>query len=239
MSMKSSSAFQRLQAEYRRLTKDPIPYLTAQPLPSNILEWRYVVRGPADTPYEGGIYHGKIVFPFDYPYKPPSLYILTPNGRFKTNTSLCLTITSFHPDSWNPSWSISSILNGFLSFMCDTSATFGSIETSFAQKRKFAYDSLAFNIQDSTFCELFPEITEEIRKMLDERAEKQQQTNRTTQPVENRTDDEQRSISSTINGSLTRTSWLNNLLGNLMIVALLAIFAIVVRFILNSTAEIQ
>lgn len=239
MSMKSSSAFQRLQAEYRRLTKDPIPYLTAQPLPSNILEWRYVVRGPADTPYEGGIYHGKIVFPFDYPYKPPSLYILTPNGRFKTNTSLCLTITSFHPDSWNPSWSISSILNGFLSFMCDTSATFGSIETSFAQKRKFAYDSLAFNIQDSTFCELFPEITEEIRKMLAERAEKQQQTNRTTQPVENRTDDEQRSISSTINGSLTRTSWLNNLLGNLMIVALLAIFAIVVRFILNSTAEIQ
>lgn len=32
------------------------------------------------------------------------IYILTPNGRFKTNTSLCLTITSFHPDSWNPSW---------------------------------------------------------------------------------------------------------------------------------------
>jgi ubiquitin-conjugating enzyme E2 J2 len=118
--MKSNSAFQRLQAEYRRLAKDPIQYLTAQPLSSNLLEWRYVVRGPSETPYEGGIYQGKIVFPFDYPYKPPSkylfinkifssilflgIYMLTPNGRFKTNTSLCLTITSFHPDSWNPSW---------------------------------------------------------------------------------------------------------------------------------------
>jgi ubiquitin-conjugating enzyme E2 J2 len=72
MSMKSNSAFQRLQAEYRRLAKDPIPYLTAQPLSSNLLEWRYVVRGPTETPYEGGIYQGKIVFPFEYPYKPPS-----------------------------------------------------------------------------------------------------------------------------------------------------------------------
>jgi len=237
--MKSSSAFQRLQAEYRRLSKDPIPYLTAQPLPSNILEWRYVVRGPAETPYEGGIYHGKILFPFDYPYKPPSIYILTPNGRFKTNTSLCLTITSFHPDSWNPSWSISSILNGFLSFMCDTSATFGSIETSYAQKRKFAYESLAFNIEDPIFCELFPEITEEIRQTLKERAEKQEENNRTVQPVSNRSDEDQTSISSTINNSSTRTSWLNNILGNLMILALLAMFAILVRFILNSTAEIQ
>ena len=70
--MKSNSAFQRLQAEYRRLSKDPIPYLTAQPLSSNLLEWRYVVRGPTETPYEGGIYQGKIVFPFEYPYKPPS-----------------------------------------------------------------------------------------------------------------------------------------------------------------------
>ena len=72
MSMKSNSAFQRLQAEYRRLTKDPIPYLTARPLSSNLLEWRYVVRGPNDTPYDGGIYQGKIIFPFEYPYKPPS-----------------------------------------------------------------------------------------------------------------------------------------------------------------------
>jgi len=240
--MKSNSAFQRLQAEYRRLIKDPIPYLRAQPLSSNLLEWRYVVRGPSETPYEGGIYHGKIVFPFDYPYKPPSLYMITPNGRFKTNTSLCLTITSFHPDSWNPSWSISSILNGFLSFMCDTSTTYGSIETSYAQKRKFAYDSLAFNIEDSTFCELFPDITNEIKQILADRAAQQASTLSSTNPTNsnNGTDDSQQSLlSSTSNNGSTSTSWFNSVVGNLMVIIFLAAFAIVVRFILNSTAEIQ
>lgn len=41
----------------------------------------YVVRGPEKTPYEGGMYHGKLVFPREFPFKPPSIYMITPNGR--------------------------------------------------------------------------------------------------------------------------------------------------------------
>lgn len=37
--------------------------------------------------------------------------------RFKTNTRLCLSISDFHPDTWNPAWSVSTILTGLLSFM--------------------------------------------------------------------------------------------------------------------------
>jgi hypothetical protein len=117
--------------------------------------------------------------------------------------------------------------------MCDTSATFGSIETTYAQKRKFAYDSLAFNNQDPIFRELFPDITEEIKRILDERAAKIATVNSV-----NNNDQEQAIVSSALNSGTTSTSWLNNLIGNLMIIALLAVFAIVVRFILNSTAEI-
>ena len=40
--------------------KDPVPYIVAEPLPSNILEWHYVVTGPPDSPYNGGFYHGKV-----------------------------------------------------------------------------------------------------------------------------------------------------------------------------------
>ena len=65
------------------MTKDPVPYVTAAPLPSNILEWHYVVTGPEKTPYEGGVYHGKLVFPREFPFKPPSIYMITPSGRFK------------------------------------------------------------------------------------------------------------------------------------------------------------
>ena len=77
----------------------------------------YIVRGPESSPYQGGVYHGKLKFPAEFPFKPPSIYMITPNGRFKTNTRLCLSISDFHPDTWNPAWSVGTILTGLLSFM--------------------------------------------------------------------------------------------------------------------------
>lgn len=69
-----------------RLKRDPLPYIVAEPLPSNILEWHYVVQGPENSVYHGGYYHGKLLFPAEFPFKPPSIFMITPNGRFKTNT---------------------------------------------------------------------------------------------------------------------------------------------------------
>ncbi|XP_069730813.1 ubiquitin-conjugating enzyme E2 J2 [Phaenicophaeus curvirostris] len=159
-----TTATQRLKQDYLRIKKDPVPYICAEPLPSNILEWHYVVRGPEMTPYEGGYYHGKLIFPREFPFKPPSIYMITPNGRFKCNTRLCLSITDFHPDTWNPAWSVSTILTGLLSFMVEKGPTLGSIETSEFTKRQLAAQSLAFNLKDKVFCELFPEVVEEIKQ---------------------------------------------------------------------------
>lgn len=159
-----TTATQRLKQDYLRIRKDPVPYICAEPLSTNILEWHYVVRGPEKTPYEGGYYHGKLLFPREFPFKPPSIYMITPNGRFKCNTRLCLSITDFHPDTWNPAWSVSTILTGLLSFMVEKGPTLGSIETSEFTKRQLASQSLAFNLKDKVFCELFPAIAEEIRQ---------------------------------------------------------------------------
>ena len=49
----ATSATARLKQDYLRLKKDPIPYVTATPMPSNILVWHYVVKGPENTPYYG------------------------------------------------------------------------------------------------------------------------------------------------------------------------------------------
>lgn len=57
------------------------------------------------------------MFPPDYPFKPPRISMVTPNGRFATNKRLCLSISDFHPDTWNPAWSVATILTGLLSFM--------------------------------------------------------------------------------------------------------------------------
>jgi len=43
----------------------------------NIFEWHFTIRGPEATPYEGGLYHGRIILPPEYPMKPPSIILLT------------------------------------------------------------------------------------------------------------------------------------------------------------------
>lgn len=43
--------------------------------------------------------------------------MITPSGRFQVDTRLCLSISDFHPDTWNPSWTVSTILMGLVSFM--------------------------------------------------------------------------------------------------------------------------
>mmetsp|Transcript_25714 Transcript_25714/g.36281 ORF Transcript_25714/g.36281 Transcript_25714/m.36281 type:complete len:240 (+) Transcript_25714:503-1222(+) len=160
--MASDMCTRRLTRELRSLQKDPLksPKITALPNESNILEWHYVIEGNKGTPYEGGFYHGKLIFPKEYPLKPPSVMMLTPSGRFQPNRRLCLSMSDFHPESWNPMWSVGTILTGLYSFMVETGPTLGSIETSELQKKKLALKSLDFNVRDSMFCKLFPDYVE-------------------------------------------------------------------------------
>lgn len=152
----------RLTRELVAMEKSPMtdPKVLAFPNESNILEWHYVIEGSTGTPYAGGHYHGKLIFPKEYPLKPPSVIMLTPSGRFKPNRRLCLSMSDFHPESWNPMWSVSTILTGLYSFMNDTAPTLGSIDTSDSHKRRLARQSLEFNIKDASFCRLFPELVQ-------------------------------------------------------------------------------
>mmetsp|Transcript_39508 Transcript_39508/g.58049 ORF Transcript_39508/g.58049 Transcript_39508/m.58049 type:complete len:224 (+) Transcript_39508:449-1120(+) len=160
--MSNDMCTRRLTRELQSLKKHPItsPSIIAVPNESNILEWHYVIEGSKGTPYEGGHYHGKLLFPKEYPLKPPSVIMLTPSGRFKPNRRLCLSMSDFHPESWNPMWSVSTILTGLYSFMIEKAPTLGSIETTDAQKRKLAKQTLEFNARDVDFCNLFPELFE-------------------------------------------------------------------------------
>ncbi|KAJ2909869.1 Ubiquitin-conjugating enzyme E2 6 [Coemansia aciculifera] len=156
--MASKAAFKRLSKEYQSIQANPTPYIAAKPLEANILEWHYVLRGPPDTPYAGGEYHGKVKFPSDYPYKPPAIQMVTPSGRFQTNTNICMSMSNFHPNTWNPAWSVSTILNGMLSFMVEEEVTSGGIRTSNADRKALARKSHSFNLANKQFCDIFPEL---------------------------------------------------------------------------------
>ena len=66
-------------------------------------------------------------------------------------------ITAIALKSWNPMWSVSTILTGLYSFMIESSPTLGSVESTRSQKEKLAKLSLDYNVRDPTFCKLFPE----------------------------------------------------------------------------------
>ncbi|KAJ9649796.1 Ubiquitin-conjugating enzyme E2 6 [Coniosporium tulheliwenetii] len=93
---------------------------------------------PPSTPYENGQYWGTLIFPPDYPFAPPAIRMHTPSGRFQPSTRLCLSISDFHPKSFNPAWEVSTILLGLQSFMTSEEMTTGSVRASDAERRLFA-----------------------------------------------------------------------------------------------------
>ncbi|CAM9444958.1 unnamed protein product [Chrysoparadoxa australica] len=158
--MATDMSTRRLRREYMAISKSPIEHIQTAPLEQNILEWHYCLTGAKGSPYEGGYYHGKLKFPPAYPLKPPSVMMLTPNGRFHCGRRLCLSMSDFHPESWNPMWSVSTILMGLYSFMLESAPTVGSMSSSEEQKRALANQSLSYNCKDATFRKLFPELVE-------------------------------------------------------------------------------
>ena len=69
----------------------------------------------------------------------------TPSGRFQPSTRLCLSISDFHPKSFNPAWGISTILIGLLSFMTGDEMTTGSISATEQERRWLASRSRWWN----------------------------------------------------------------------------------------------
>ena len=129
----------------------------AEPSASSLQEWHYVILGEKETDFAGGVYHGTISFPPDYPFSPPSIRMYTPSGRFIPGKSICLSMTSFHPESWSPSWSISTILLGFQSYFYSNDHGIGALcSTPGREIRRLASESMAYNKRDSDFCSLFP-----------------------------------------------------------------------------------
>ena len=84
----SGNAPIRLKKEFKKLVQEPFPSIVAAPSDKNILEWHFVLRGNADSDYSGGQYHGKIRFPPEYPFAPPSIMVITPSGNYFKCASL-------------------------------------------------------------------------------------------------------------------------------------------------------
>ena len=120
-----SMCTRRLRKELKSLSKDPIrdPRIVVAPNESNLLEMHYVIEGSTGTPYEGGIYHGKLIFPKEYPLKPPSVIMSTPSGRFQPGRRLCLSMSDCECcTGWNCR-QVAKIIRIFLTFVIALQST--------------------------------------------------------------------------------------------------------------------
>lgn len=149
-------AVRKLTKELKSLEKDPVVGIQVKPNHNNLLEWFFIFEGPKDSPYEGGNYLGKILFPDNFPFAPPDFKMITPNGRFQTNVKICMSNTGFHSQEWSPAWSLSSLLNGFISIMMDDKEHgIGMIQSDNTVKEKLAEKSLKYNQNSPEYVEYF------------------------------------------------------------------------------------
>jgi len=112
------SGLTRLRKELENLNKEPDSNCVASPCGDNLFKWKAQIYGPEGTPYYGGIFNLEILFPSEYPFKPPKIHFITKVYHPNINSvgSICLDILK---DKWSPALTISKVLISICSLLND------------------------------------------------------------------------------------------------------------------------
>ena len=113
------STTQRIARELKIIQEDPPTNCSAGLISdSDIYEWEATIMGPEGSPYEGGIFHLRISFPMDYPFKPPTCVFVTKIYHPHINTSggICLDILK---ERWSPALTMTKVLLSICSMLDD------------------------------------------------------------------------------------------------------------------------
>ena len=108
----------RIKSELEELISTPPSNCSAGPINNDIYQWQATIMGPEGSPYHGGVFYLKIVFPKDYPFKPPKIEFLTKIYHCNVNSSggICLDILK---EQWSPALTVSKVLLSICSLMDD------------------------------------------------------------------------------------------------------------------------
>jgi|LakMenEpi03Aug12_release.lakeMendotaPanAssembly.Ray.scaffolds.fasta_scaffold341885_1 ubiquitin-conjugating enzyme E2 J2 len=147
MTQPSNLTQKRLANEVKDMIKNKMDFAQAIQDETNPFIFYFLLK-PADEPYKGGYYIGKIMLPIDYPAKAGDFMMLTPNGRFEIDHKICLTNSGYHNESWTPTWSIRNMIIGFISiFLSDAEHGIAHIKKPHAERKTMAQNSIKFNLE--------------------------------------------------------------------------------------------
>ena len=111
-------ALKRIQKEIKDFDKDPPTGCSAGPVAEDVFHWNAMIQGPPDSPYAGGMFTLEVIFPNDYPFKPPKVKFITRvyHPNVNNNGAICLDILK---DQWSPALTISKVLLSITSLLTD------------------------------------------------------------------------------------------------------------------------
>lgn len=164
-STKSSATLRRIKKEYKDAVQMGICYDWAKkrlviptklvsneeernklvcigPLTTNLRHWHFSFVGCGV--FENGVYHGRILLPKDYPATPPRVSLWTPSGRFVPYADICLSASSYHPESWTPRWTVLTLVQALRLHMLTNPQEIGGIVSTRDEILEYAKKSLSW-----------------------------------------------------------------------------------------------
>ena len=117
--MSKNNSLKRINKELMDLGKDPPAGCWAGPVSDDdMYTWQACIVGPDDSPYADGVFFLNIVFPENYPFKPPKVHFTTKiyHPNIDQQGSICLDILK---DQWSPALTIIKCLLSISSLLTD------------------------------------------------------------------------------------------------------------------------
>lgn len=124
------ASIKRLQKEYKELIEQPYDEFSFTLCEDNIYKWEFIIFGPQETPYEGGIFKALMTFPKDYPNKPPEIKFISDvyHPNVYKDGKICISI--LHPgedqfgyesaaERWKPVHGVASVIMSIISMLSD------------------------------------------------------------------------------------------------------------------------
>ncbi len=113
------AAERRINKELQNLGKVPPSNFSAVPIYDDIFNWKATIMGPINSPYEGGVFYLNIIFPTDYPSKPPEINFITRIYHPNIDSNGSINSCDILKDQWSPTLTISNVLLSISSLLCD------------------------------------------------------------------------------------------------------------------------
>lgn len=139
----------KMKGQFKKATKEPHEYIKFH-MTENMRVW-YIMVGGFDgekDEFKNGEYIFKIILPASFPNNPPRFYSMTPNGLYKPNAKICISIGEYHKDNYRAALGVigfaMELVNGMIGWRSMGSGI-NLVKTNDETKKKYAEESTAYN----------------------------------------------------------------------------------------------